>query len=459
MNRTQKMLVLFLPLIFSLGVLAAMPLVLPHWTWSLYDELGWINYYLKDSLWDFIHRDFFMDWRFRPLSEAVVYLKFKIFGFNAALFRFERALELVLFVVCYLKYFLGQRRTPLIPVLLGLVFIVKSPPVLEQWRWATVSELWGMNFLLLALLARPRSMVLSYGFLVLCALNKEPMAVFLALPALLDRKTKEAALGLATTALYFAFLYAGRRGYTAAYGVTINVHSLQELLRQAALDLVPLYLGVAIFCIRRSKTWTPLVFFAFAFIYFALVLFKTWGYTYILAPVILLMGMGLTSLLEGDPSKKPWPPLAVGASVLLILILPLRLVWNGVHVYQRTQQRALLIEALAEQEARPITASNCPMDRRSLGFAADLFRGERDPQGFRADGPTCTGSLLDCCRQARQVAVGDECYDGPGLRAQAQSLNLKKTYENGGWTLFECPVQPAAFFDGSTGSAVSSSSS
>lgn len=430
-NRKLWLLPLGLAYLYALFI----TIVLPGWTWSTYDEMHWLSLFVdhKASALSFIREDWIADGRVRPLIAVINFAKFSLFGLAPKLMRVERLLELALLLGLAGAWLAGCRKAHWLAVAAGLAFFVKSPPVLEQLRWMTTSEIFGCITLVAALLAWPRSKLAAYALLLLTVSIKESFALLLPLPALLDRRWRQALLTSLIGAGYMAFLYLGRRGYGAGYTLSSMAPStVAEIVRGIAIDFAPLVaLPVFLFRVRGrfDDLWRAVVLAVFGLVYGFLVFPKASAYNYIFAPSIVLFGLSLAIAASTVQMSRA----LIAYLAMLAIVLPLRLDWNWTRTYLSSKYRHELLEQVrATGKTKPI-GHNCLMDARLYGLMLD----------GREEGPGCPNendTIADCCKPETELLIlSSECQQYDKRLEQARALKLAELFRNERFTLLECP--------------------
>jgi hypothetical protein len=438
----------FLPLVLGYAYVLILTIFFKGWTWSLYDELSWVHYSHFKPLWTYISEDYVRDGRFRPLAPIFVYLKLFLFGLSPQFLRVERILEVIATTTLVLLFLRNHApKSKWIALIVGIGFWLKSAPQLDQARWMFTPELNGLFFFACALLVRKHSKPVSYLFLLLMVTAKEPFAMFLPLPALLEKRWKEVLLSGAAGFFYMLFLVLNRRGYSTMYGSVQYPGASQEILKQTLKDFSYLILLCVLFSKTRLKylqsnpwaLWPSLVFATFGITYATLVYPMLWGYTYMLAPALFLIGIALSFLLIALDKAKPFSPKALVLLFALSAIFSLKISYNWTKNYLHTKELHALFKGLSQLPQTGPVGSNCPVDNRNVGFGADIL--VKSIGKARSNGPSCYKpgeSAAECCKGAELLAIGKECNSFEDLTQEAEKLGLQLAYSNKGWKVYKC---------------------
>lgn len=436
------------PLLIA-GFCALIIVSLPGWTWQLYDDPSWLfTFRGQDGFWDsfsaFVAKDFHSLGRVRPLSGALAYGKLALFGEHPHLLRAVRLGEVMLFAGAFL--WAARAALGLRPALsfLALALCLKSPPVLEQFRWMFTSELPALTALCVALAVGRRRPATAEALIIVAALIKEPFIILLPMPSMLHRRYRRGSAAAAAALLCMAFLYLCSQG---AFSSSVNVYykvaglsagTIAEILRGSAVDLLaPLSVAVivAIFAGKGrggEGAWAMAAVLGLAAVaYGGLVLPKAWGYTYILAPVCALFSLALAAALQarfgGRAIRRPVAALALA----FVALFSARVVWNLARTYISSKDRAALFTVLKEGPRKGPVATSCMIDAYGIGYLAD----------GRIDGPQCPDPsvpLTECCEGAEMLALGQECGAFDARQAEAAAAGFREIYGNKRWKLYQC---------------------
>ena len=402
------------------------------WTFNIYDELSWLKMiYEKMSLADFIRGDFEKLGRFRPLSFFINQIKYTITT-DPQILRIERYAEWLLFLSLAYALFSKLIEQPLIRVLV-VVFLIKSPPILELIHVYTVSELPFLLFLTAATLLwwQGRRVLSAIAVLIAC-LFKEPSLIFLSFIFLLvdwisDTSTKKYIFNkryiasLLFSLVVLVFLYLNRRG--GYYELRSNSYLIREILSKSILDFAPLILIIlttgrrapklfanfANQSIDRRKFVVGILSIAYGLAYAGVIFSTSSGWTFHFSPAVFFITLGLLLLLD---LLKP-------ATIVLLpflIILPLRLPYNLYREWQRHIPRKERIEVIKKAPTGIPFVSNCLIDAVGLGFAAD-----RRPERLECFGR----KMVECCQQEPLIVELDiNCPDYSYIEGEFEKHNF-----------------------------------
>jgi len=429
-----------IPVLLCIIATGAMLVFLPSWSWSLFDEIGWFKF-LQDGVTvkSFMQSDYSSWGRFRPLSPFFAFGRIQLFGpENIKWMRVERYAEFLVLLGLFWSLLRKRENISLALSVFALGFLLKSPPILELIRVVSLSELAGMIFVLAGLLIRERSLAGCYAFLFLAVITKEPFALFLPMPALLDRRVRETFITGLIGAGYLGFLMAMRKG--GYYEVGSSAQSMREILLKLAVDLVPA-LSILVFWIHRfrfkgtsipSDLWRSGVFFVFAGAYAGVLLGKAAAYGYHFAPSVLLTAWAFTLLIRYCVVRFGMPKLAFYILVFFAAVQPLRLVWNIGRLYNTHRDRFALTEAVRESKISGTYGTNCYLDSAGLGYVANA----RKESGSCTDWET--NSVKECCKKVSIVGLLAECPSYEHLLSDAKVYGFPIVAQGEGWKVISC---------------------
>ncbi|HRK01836.1 MAG TPA: hypothetical protein PLH57_04170, partial [Oligoflexia bacterium] len=387
-----------------------------HWSWSLFDEVSWSQWYREG--WNvevFVNWDWDSIRRFRPLSPFIVFERFRLLDLDPNMLRATRVLELILFSALYAICNIYVYRIHALVAGFLLVLLLKSPPLLENLQILTLSELSGLTFVVVALLLYKKIKWLSYFFLLLAVLTKEPFMFFLALPALQNKRWREGITALVISAVYLGTLYMVRKG--GYYDFGIHEGSTARVVDGYLRNFYPVGLVLIasapqiIKNLRSSKVdfqtvlgnfWSPLCTSLFSLLYASSVAFKAPGYTYHYGPSVVLFALASALALNELLKKKLMllPSLIIMAfSTIYFSAKPLRFIEK---LHQEHLVRYTLTEAIRNSGVKGPFVSNCEVDRKGLGYAADQ----------REEGLNCMSQPRDlvlCCQGMSLIGIIDQC--------------------------------------------------
>lgn len=416
------------------------------WTWGPYDEVWWSRMFFDG--WDVRH---FLKWdfsygRFRPVIPAINFLKFSIFNFDPHLIRVERfAVFGGLFISLYA--WLRSEKLSQVSILLTLVFLLKAPPLLELFHIFTLSELPCLLFFTFALISRKKLPILSHIFLITATLTKEPFAFLLPIPAILERKWKEASAYFAITSAYLGTLFFMSLG--KYYRVGFHSSVAAEIARQIPRDFglfLPVFVLLIYNFVKREhrgnfyeiindKLYKPLILVGAALVYAASVFSMSAGWTFHFAPPVFLFAVALGLLINDYIVVEKLSQGTFACLCIVIAILPARLVWNVRRLHEKHVYRTTFMDAIRNSKIAGTLGTNCPFDGDGYGFATDR----------RPDDVDCYASsepVARCCERAKIIALISTCDAYANKLDQARSLGLPLLAHAddplGNWYLFDC---------------------
>ncbi|MGE4232140.1 MAG: hypothetical protein AB7F43_02325 [Bacteriovoracia bacterium] len=408
-NTFSKNLAAFSGIIFAFAFCLLLIAFYHDWTWSLYDDMEWVDAFHRFKFLDFISFDWISNGRVRPLSLIYSNLRFLIFGTDAQTIHFIRSIENILFYVV-LGLFLRSLKISSLWIAATLCLVLKSPTSLEQFRWISFHEIWGCTFVLFALIIYKKNKHLSYLLLALATLFKEPFAIFLALPSALNNETNKTFASLILSFTYLFVLYLFRHGYSSTYSIhSISISLLLSLLKGSFIDLAPfalLLFGLQLAKPARQAT-IPVI---FGLAYYALVTPKAWGYSYMHFPAIVLVLVGLITYFSQLQIKHR--RVVIAFLFLSAFVLPLRLVWSWTKTYKTLSSVNSILTVLQ----KPFS-TNCYNE----------YFYQKDGKTKLVPIHTGVSSISQSCTHAKSIAVFQECSGFHTLAREMKQSSLNTT--------------------------------